>query len=345
MLASLIGALAGWFLKKHIKKKQYREEYLALEQERDELNKRMSQAEEAMDRRYYLMTSENQKVHDELNKSNSDNVILSKKIQSISSEFDKSKTELIALREELTSTRKEIGELQGMNEQRWTEQSLCKPNTSELKNQSERVTQTCTDEKICNTENDSDTQSLQHKIAALNTQNAHLKARVAEFTQKRLDVTNITSQLNRANSERERLLSNQTLNNQETDQIEKLRSELINSQTLLAKKETELAHHKSYLIDEEKKLIAEVESSPVRLASSEQLSAELQNNYSASIETIEILEADLAKLSAANRELQTQLANNETEYAALKQDYNKQKHQIEQLSSQVRKLMGKSDDK
>lgn len=344
MLASLIGVLAGWYLKKYIKKKQYHEEYLALEQERDDLNKRMSQAEEAMDRRYYLMTSENQKTHDELDKSNSDNRVLSKKIQSLSAELDETRNESNSLQDELTAAHNEVVELQAMNDQLLTEQNSSKSQSSELK-ESKKLIDAPSSDKSYNSENDAEIQSLQSEITSLNTENTTLKTRVAEYTQKKLDVTNIASQLNRANSERERLLSNQALGNKKNDLIDELKNELSSSQARLADKETELARYKSYLIDEEKKLVAEIETNTAKLSSSEQLSTELQNKYSESIELIETLEAKVSRLSDENRELQTQLACNETEHTALRQDHNKQKYQIEQLSSQVRKLSANPEDK
>lgn len=347
MLASLIGVLTGWYLKKHIRKRQYHEEYLSLEQERDELNKRMSQAEEAMDRRYYLMTSENQKAHNELNKSQSDNVILSKKIQSLSTELENAKITSHSLQEELAATHKEVSELQGMNEQLWTEKNLSKPQAQAtgLKKQSQNIEKANAKETLINAQTDTDLESLQHKISLLNTENSHLKKRIEEYTQKKLDLTNITSQLDRANSERERLLDSQAFGDEKSKLIEELKIDLSSTQAILSDKETELARYKSYLIDEEKKLVAEVESSTAKLFSSEQQSAKLQTKYAESMKTIEALEAEVSRLTDSNQELQRQLASNEKEHATLKQDHNKQRYQIEQLSSQVRKLTANPENK
>lgn len=342
MLTSLIGVLAGWYLKKHLKKKQYHDEYLALERERDELNKKMSQAEDAMDRRYYLLTSEKQKNQDELNKSHSDNLILSKKIQSLSTELDQSKASSISLEQKLEVMHKEVQKLQKVNEQLNAGNKSAKSKSATFKSQNLKNRQVSN--KVTDAEDAPQLQTLQHEISVLNTENSRLKKRVDEYTQKKLNLTNITTQLKLANSERQRLLDSQVFGNEKNQLIDELKMELSHSQTLLADKEKELGRYKNYLIDEEKKLVAEIESSSEKLASSESLSNEFQKKHAEDIETIKSLESGINILTQENSELQSQLADFEKEHSALKQDHNKQKYQIEQLSSQVRKLTAKPAD-
>lgn len=340
MLTGLIGVLAGWLLKKHTKKKQYHEEYLALERERDELNKRMRQAEENMDRRYYLMTSDNQKINDQLSRSHSDNLILSKKIQSLTTELVESQQELSDLQEsfehqevKLTSTLNEIKELQQTNEKLAKKTGLPALKTQIHVNQS-------------NANSDQVAKALlqHHDVTALHQENIDLKNRLTKYTQQNLDITNVKSQLNVANKERQRLLSNQGKSKEKDDQIELLKRELSTSQYELLERENELSRYKAYLIDEEKKLVAAVESSTEKLAIAEKTSTSLQDKHQDNLATIEKLEATIAQLSQANSDLQAQLTNNETEHAALKKDHNKQKYQIEQLSAQVRKLTAPPED-
>lgn len=344
ILASLIGVLTGWYLKKHIQQKRYQDEYLALERKRDDLNKRMSQAEEAMDRRYYLMTSENQKTQDLLTKSHSDNVVLSKKIKSLSLELDESKIASQSLQDELDHIKEDIGRLEEKNRLLGANNKRSKLGDFASKSQPNEPPTLHSTGKNTHPEKTKVLESLETEISVFKSENNELKKRIEEYTQQKLDVANITSQLKLANKERQRLLDFQTFGDEKNKRIEKLSDELTQSQTQLANKEIELSRYKNYLIDEEKKLIAEIEFNSEKLASSEQFSSELQKRNAENIETIKTLESDTKKLTLENSNLQAEIAKNGEELSALQQDHNKQKHQIEQLSAQIRRLTIKPEN-